>query len=110
MRFRVHSSELIGRPDLVFARSRVVLFVDGDFWHGRAVRLHGSRAYRWLFRSSNRAFWVKKIRENIRRDDLVTRMLREEGWRVIRLWESSVLRDPALAAARVASVIRSRLP
>jgi len=69
----------LGKPDFVFPKSRVAVFVDGCFWHG--CRKHCRMP------SSNREYWEEKIGGNIRRDSIVTRKLRAAGWSVIRFWE-----------------------
>ncbi len=70
------------RPDFVFQRERVALFVDGCFWHGcpRHATWPASRA----------AWWRRKILANKRRDARVTRALRRAGWRVLRIWEHTL--------------------
>jgi len=87
--------KMFGRPDFVFPRSRVALFCDSHFWHG----------YNWKVKQQeirrNRVFWVPKILGNIRRDRLVNRSLRQEGWTVLRFWEHQILRTPERCAARV---------
>ena len=77
------------RPDFVFRARRLVVFVDGCFWHG--CPRHGTRP------KGNAAFWRAKFRRNRARDRRDTRNLRRAGWRVIRLWEL-VLRAKARAA------------
>ena len=67
------------RPDFVFPKFRVAVFVDGCFWHG--CPKHEPKP------KNNAAFWRKKFARNIARDRLVTRTLRREGWRVLRIWE-----------------------
>ncbi|MCX7424495.1 MAG: very short patch repair endonuclease [Planctomycetia bacterium] len=85
-------SKLPGRPDFVFPRSQVAVFVDGDFWHGnpRKKRLP----------KSNTSYWQEKIRSNRARDRKINRALKALGWRVVRIWESS-LRDEEAVAARL---------
>ncbi len=70
------------RPDFVFRKERVVIFVDGCFWHGCPI--HGTRP------KDNRAFWRKKITANQTRDRRVHRALRHSGWKVLRIWEHSL--------------------
>jgi DNA mismatch endonuclease (patch repair protein) len=70
---------LIGKPDFVFRRSRVCVFVDGCFWHGCP------KCYRSP--SSNQVYWSAKVERNRARDRLVTRTLKASGWRVLRIWE-----------------------
>jgi DNA mismatch endonuclease, patch repair protein len=67
------------RPDFVFRGRRLVVFVDGCFWHG--CPRHGTRP------RANAAFWRAKFRRNQARDRRDTRRLRRQGWRVLRLWE-----------------------
>ncbi|HEY1170193.1 MAG TPA: very short patch repair endonuclease [Verrucomicrobiae bacterium] len=67
------------RPDFVWRRERVALFVDGCFWHG--CPWHGTKP------ASNKSFWQTKLMRNRERDRLVSRTLRKAGWRVVRVWE-----------------------
>jgi DNA mismatch endonuclease (patch repair protein) len=71
--------KLIGRPDFVFHRQRVVIFVDGCFWHG-CPQCRNTPV-------TNAAYWENKNTRNRKRDRLVTRVLAKSGWRVIRIWE-----------------------
>ena len=71
--------QLTVRPDFVFPKQRVAVFVDGCFWHG--CPKHATQP------KNNRAFWRKKLAGNQARDQLVNRMLRQAGWRVVRIWE-----------------------
>jgi DNA mismatch endonuclease (patch repair protein) len=82
--------KLPGKPDFVFRKVRVVVFVDGDFWHGnpRCKRLP----------KSNIEYWRPKIEGNIARDKEHTRALKKLGWHVIRLWESDLGDEEAVAA------------
>jgi DNA mismatch endonuclease (patch repair protein) len=73
---------VFGRPDFVFRKLRVAVFVDGCFWHG--CPKHGRRP------KENRRFWSGKISTNQRRDRQVTRTLRQAGWRVLRIWEHAL--------------------
>lgn len=70
------------RPDFVFWRKRVAVFVDGCFWHG--CPRHGTQP------RQNGAFWSEKIRRNRARDRKVVRELRKEGWTVLRIWECAL--------------------
>lgn len=67
------------RADIVFPRKRLVVFIDGCFWHD--CPLHGGRP------RSNVKYWQQKLDRNVRRDALVNRKLREDGWLVLRIWE-----------------------
>lgn len=70
---------LTGKPDFVFRKQRLAVFVDGCFWHGCP------KCYRRP--ASNQTYWDEKIQRNRKRDLLVTRELRKTGWRVLRIWE-----------------------
>jgi DNA mismatch endonuclease, patch repair protein len=105
LRYRLHVGGLPGRPDLVLSRFHLVVFVDGDFWHGNAWRLRGLARFEDQF-PTNTDFWVAKIRSNMRRDQEVTAALRAAGWRVLRVWESKILADPVAAADEVERVAR----
>ena len=67
------------RPDIVFTRRRVAVFVDGCFWHG--CPLHGQVP------ATNVTFWTTKLDANVDRDRVQNALLRQEGWRVLRVWE-----------------------
>ncbi|MBI4918096.1 MAG: very short patch repair endonuclease [Acidobacteria bacterium] len=104
LRYRKDVRALPGRPDIVFASARVVVFCDGDFWHGRDWR---SRR-RKLARGWNAAYWVAKVAANRRRDACNTRRLSNDGWRVLRIWETDILRDVASCAQLVATAVLTR--
>jgi DNA mismatch endonuclease (patch repair protein) len=73
---------LLGKPDFVFPKPHLAVFVDGCFWHGclRHCRIPNTR----------RHYWVTKIEANKARDREVTRSLKKSGWRVLRIWEHDV--------------------
>ena len=102
LRYRLHAADLPGKPDIVFRHARVVVFCDGDFWHGRRWRERLEK----LARGANAPYWTAKIAANVARDRRTTRLLRATGWTVVRLWETDVLRDVRRAAARVEKAIR----
>ncbi|MGO8837677.1 MAG: very short patch repair endonuclease [Limisphaerales bacterium] len=70
---------LCGKPDFVFSRYKVAVFVDGCFWHGCPKHCRMPKG--------NRSYWQAKIAGNTTRDAFVTRTLRRAGWRVMRIWE-----------------------
>jgi DNA mismatch endonuclease (patch repair protein) len=94
---------LEGRPDIIFSRLKVVVFVDGCFWHG-CRRCGGVPA-------TMSASWQRKLRRNVQRDQQVAAALARGGWKVIRVPEHS-LKTPAKAehsASRVAAIVRARI-
>lgn len=86
LRYRLHPRRLLGRPDIVFARQRVAIFCDGDFWHGRDWPTRRVK----LARGANGEYWIAKIESNMRRDTATTAQLEALGWRVVRVWEGEI--------------------
>jgi len=88
-----HRFGLPGRPDFVFPKARVAVFVDGCFWHGcRRCR---------TIPKSNHPFWAAKIGVNQARDRRVTRALRACGWNVVRIWEHELREDSPRTLERI---------
>ncbi|TAL92106.1 MAG: DNA mismatch endonuclease Vsr [Paraburkholderia sp.] len=83
---------LSGCPDFTFRVQRLVIFVDGCFWHGCPICYRSPR--------TNQDFWARKVSINRARDRQVNARLREQGWRVLRLWEHS-LKDEDKVARRI---------
>lgn len=75
---------LPGRPDFVFVKHHLAIFVDGCFWHGCPKHLSKP--------ATNRAFWMRKLTANKNRDRLVTQVLKKRGWRVLRIWQHALTR------------------
>jgi DNA mismatch endonuclease (patch repair protein) len=97
LRFRKHVKSLPGVPDIVFPTPKVVVFLDGDFWHGY-------RLPSWEHKVS--AFWKKKIAGNRERDAKNRRKLRMMGWTVIRLWQHQVERDLDGCVSNIIEAVR----
>lgn len=75
---------VFGKPDFIFAKFRVAVFVDGCFWH--SCPKHATRP------QSNRGYWHRKLLANKKRDRLVTLKLRRAGWKVVRIWQHELTR------------------
>jgi len=80
--FAEHVKRIIGKPDIVFRRKKVVVFIDSDFWHGHPKR--------FIMPVTNYEYWSRKIARNKERDKQVTKELCSKGWKVIRLWEYDI--------------------
>lgn len=107
LRYRVDDASVFGRPDISFRRARVAVFVDGDFWHGGGWARRGFSSFEAQFAHlKNSDFWRNKIQRNVERDSLVSNCLSFDGWIVLRLWESDVLRAPQEAADAVERQVR----
>ena len=89
---------LRGRPDFTFRRARVLIFVDGCFWHGCPLHCR--------MPEDNREYWQRKISRNCSRDRATTKALKRSGWRVLRFW-SHALRYPEAVLRRVTSELSS---
>lgn len=83
--WRRHSAQVLGHPDFYFPRLRIAVFIDGCFWHacGKCFKMP----------VQNHVFWERKVRNNRRRDRLVTRTLRSRDVRVYRVWEHDLERQ-----------------
>lgn len=99
-RYRV-STDLPGRPDIVFSGRRVAVFVHGCFWHQ-----HGCD--RTVSPSSNRDYWVPKLERNVQRDERVQRELEALGWTSVVIWECVLRGDPAAALKPLMSLLDER--
>ena len=95
-RYRRNYKPLPGKPDFVFTRLRVVVFVDGDFWHGWRYPL-------WKHKLSD--FWRAKIERNRARDRRNFAKLRRRGWTVLRLWGHEVENDLTACVDRVRALL-----
>ena len=106
LRYRLGGLGLPGKPDILFTKAKVAVFVDGDFWHGNQWKLRGHKSLEGqLGAVSNRDYWLAKIRRNMERDRRVSAQLKQAGWKVIRIWESSISKSPRKAAAKVAQAV-----
>ena len=78
----------MGTPDIAITKSKIAIFVDGDFWHARGhEQAPGEQV------GTNKEFWVRKLSRNIERDREVNDALTEDGWLVLRIWESEIYKD-----------------
>lgn len=104
LRYRIVRPDLSGRPDVIFMRAKVVVFCDGDFWHGRDLEKRLAR----LSRGHNPVYWLAKIKGNVARDRQQDEALRRDGWAVLRFWETDILRNPEPIAEAIANVVKER--
>lgn len=83
---------VLGKPDFVFPKQKIALFVDGCFWHGCPKPKHSNLP------SNNQEFWAKKLQQNKDRDKFVSRELKKTGWKVVRIWEHELKYQEKIAA------------
>lgn len=101
LRFRKHVTLLPDspcRPDVVFTRAKIAVFVDGCFWH--SCPIHGTRS------KANADWWRAKLEGNVQRDRRNDRMLAEAGWTVLRFWEHD---DIVSMGDRIAAALTTAL-
>jgi DNA mismatch endonuclease (patch repair protein) len=93
----LHARSVIGRPDFLFETRRVIVFVDGCFWHGCPKCRHAIR--------TRRIFWETKIELNRKRDRRTTKILSSNGYRVLRFWEHEVSCTPSICVQRITALL-----
>jgi DNA mismatch endonuclease, patch repair protein len=86
-----------GKPDFAFRRKKVVVFIDSDFWHGHIKR--------FIMPKSNCEYWNQKIQRNRIRDKEVNKRLREDGWKVVRIWEKDINYDLNKSIQKILNVL-----
>jgi DNA mismatch endonuclease (patch repair protein) len=86
---------LPGTPDFALQAHKVAIFVDGCFWHGCR------RCGKSITPSTNRGYWLAKIKSNRNRDRRADRNLRHDGWRVVRIWEHDLKKKPEICMSRI---------
>ena len=101
-RFRLHASQLPGRPDIVLPKYQTVIFVHGCFWHSH----HGCRNA--VFPRTRSAFWRAKILGNKQRDAKALRHLRSLGWKVLVIWECETKAEQRLEK-RLTALLQQKL-
>lgn len=99
VRYKTPKKPLQGKPDISLKKYKLVIFVDGAFWHG----------YDWGNRKhaikSNREFWIAKIERNMQRDQEVNAFYKSKGWTVIRFWDFEVKRELGICLKKVLNLI-----
>ena len=91
--------KMFGNPDFVYRRKKIVIFCDGDFWHG----------YKYFEKKKpSKKFWRNKIETNMKRDKRYARKLRREGWSVLRFWEHDIEKKPEKCRRKIITKYRSR--
>lgn len=103
IKFKKNCSTVVGKPDIVFPAKKIAIFIDGEFWHG----------YNWEKKKSkiknNRSYWIPKIEKNILRDQHNNRLLRKQGWRVIRFWQQQIVGNPLKCIQIIKKIMQQKL-
>ena len=86
IKFQTNAISIRGKPDIVFQKDKVCVFLDSNFWHGWYYP-------RWKHLLKN-DFWREKIENNRKRDRKTTAYLKKNGWTVLRFWEHEIKKNP----------------
>ncbi len=98
-RYRKNNKSIYGKPDLTFAKYKIAIFVDGEFWHGKDWELKKNE------HKSNQDFWFTKIERNIERDKEVNKKLLSEGWKVLRFWGKEIEKNLRTCKEKIVDTI-----
>lgn len=88
IRYRKNLRKLPGTPDIAITKYKIAVFVDGDFWHAKGHQQNPGEQV-----GTNKAYWKKKLSRNVERDSEVNDSLTQQGWVVLRFWESAIRSD-----------------
>ncbi|WP_289663541.1 very short patch repair endonuclease [Flavobacterium panacagri] len=98
-RYRKNNKKVFGRPDITFAKYKLAIFVDSEFFHGKDWETQQLRI------KSNRDYWIPKIERNIKRDQEVNAFLVSEDWTVLRFWSKQIEKELEVCVARIEGAI-----
>ena len=90
---------LPGKPDIAITKHRIVIFCDGEFWHGKDWDIKKLKI------KSNQGYWNNKIEANIKRDNDIDKALRGLGWVVLRFWGKDIVKNPIACVESVKETI-----
>ena len=97
-RYSLHNKKLPGKPDIVLAKYKTIIFIHGCFWHG-----HSNCKY-FVVPKTRTKWWLKKINSNKANDEKVVKALRKDGWKVITVWECRL--KPAKTEKTLSSLVK----
>jgi len=100
---------IVGKPDFVIISKKIAIFVDGDFWHGHNWKLRGIKNLKTEL-STYKKYWSNKIQTNIKRDKKVNKILIKSGWKIIRIWESDLKKNPQKILSKILQKIHPAKP
>jgi DNA mismatch endonuclease, patch repair protein len=94
--YRIHYG-MQGQPDIVFVKKKIAIFIDGCFWHKCPVCFQEPE--------TQKEFWAKKIQSNVKRDEKVNELLKNDGWEVIRFWEHDIRKKPDKVVKKISEIL-----
>lgn len=98
-RYRKNNKKIFGRPDLTFAKYKIAIFVDSEFFHGKDWEVQQLRI------KSNREYWIPKIERNRQRDEEVNAFLISQNWTVLRFWSQEIQKNLEVCLAKIEGTI-----
>lgn len=96
-KYKINYIELVGKPDIVFEKYKLAIFVDSCFWHGCQ--------YHCRMPKSNRSYWLNKIKRNKKRDREVNKWYVANKWTLLRFWEHSAIKDLKNCLTKIETVL-----
>lgn len=104
LHYRSNQKKLPGKPDIAFIKYKVVIFIDGSFWHGHDWEIRRKQI------QSNRDFWIPKIERNMQRDREINEYYLSKGWKVFRFWDFEVKKELGLCVISILNHLGSLPP
>lgn len=98
-RYRKNNKKIFGRPDLTFAKYKIAIFVDSEFFHGKDWETEQLRI------KTNLEYWIPKIERNIQRDEEVNSFLIDKNWTVLRFWSKDIEKNLEVCVAKIEGTI-----
>lgn len=98
-RYRKNCKNILGKPDIVLRKYRLVIFCDSEFWHGKNWNKQKPSVH------THKKFWNEKIKRNILRDRLVNKTLSKQGWKVLRFWGNEIEKNLEKCLVRIKRII-----
>lgn len=100
-RYRIHDKTVFGTPDIVFRKQKIAIFCDSEFWHGKKY-IEGQKF------KKNAYYWESKIKNNIKRDKKVNKILKKEGWKVLRFWGDDIAKRKKDVIWKIMKIVNNR--
>jgi DNA mismatch endonuclease (patch repair protein) len=98
-KFHENVENILGKPDIVFKRKKIAIFIDSDYWHGNPKR--------FKLPKSNRKYWISKINRNKLRDKFVNKSLKTMGWKVLRIWEYDIYHHSQKVFLKIENILKN---
>lgn len=100
LRYRANDKTVFGKPDIVFKKKKIAVFIDSEFWHGKDLLENKN------IPKTNNDFWLKKLKRNIERDREVNEFLTGENWKVIRIWSKDLKKNLSVHVERIIDEVK----